>query len=188
MAKLFFFDIETTGVMHWRNGIHQISGCIEINGVVREYFDFKVKPNPSCTIDDMALAVSNVTREQLEEYEDMKSVHKKISDMLSKYVNKFDKKDKLFTVGYNNASFDNPFFRAFFVQNNDKYFGSFFWSSPIDVMILAAQKLIDVRGLMLDFKLKTVAKTLGISVDESKLHDAQYDIDLTRQIYRLCIK
>jgi DNA polymerase-3 subunit epsilon len=36
---------------------------------------------------------------------------------------------------------------------------------------------------MSDFKLRSVAKQVGIEVDESKLHDAQYDIELTYQIY-----
>ena len=31
MTKKLFFDLETTGVMHWKNGIHQIAGCIEID-------------------------------------------------------------------------------------------------------------------------------------------------------------
>ena len=26
MSKLLFFDLETTGVKFWRNGIHQIGG------------------------------------------------------------------------------------------------------------------------------------------------------------------
>ena len=28
MNKLFFYDLETTGVKFWKNGIHQISGKI----------------------------------------------------------------------------------------------------------------------------------------------------------------
>lgn len=36
-----------------------------------------------------------------------------------------------------------------------------------------------------NFKLATVSKALGIEVDDSKLHDAEYDILLTRQIYNL---
>ena len=105
--------------------------------------------------------------------------------MLGRHVNKFDKKDKFFLVGFNSSSFDNAFFRAFFVQNNDNYFGSWFWSSTIDVMILAGQFLMKVRHLMTDFKLKTVAGTLGINVDETRLHDAYYDIELTRNIYKI---
>lgn len=36
MSKLFFFDLETTGVKFWKNGIHQIAGVIEIDGEVKE--------------------------------------------------------------------------------------------------------------------------------------------------------
>jgi DNA polymerase-3 subunit epsilon len=56
------------------------------------------------------------------------------------------------------------------------------------VFILATQKLMEVRHTMKDFKLKTVAETLGIKIDESKLHDAMYDIELTWRIYKICTK
>lgn len=184
MAKLFFYDLETTGVKFWKNGIHQISGCIEVDGDVKEEFNFHVKPNPACVIEDEALKVSGVTLEQINAYPDMNVVYNQIKMMLSKYINKYDKYDKFFLVGYNNAPFDNQFFRAFFVQNNDNYFGSYFWSSAIDVMVLAANHLKSTRHTMENFKLKTVANTLGVTVDESKLHDALYDIYLTRAIYR----
>ena len=184
MAKLFFYDLETTGVKFWKNGIHQISGCIEIDGDVKEEFNFHVKPNPACVIEDEALDVSGVTLEQINAYPDMNVVYNQIKTMLSKYVNRYNKYDKFFLVGYNNAPFDNQFFRAFFVQNNDNYFGSYFWSSAIDVMVLAANHLKSTRHTMENFKLKTVANTLGVTVDESKLHDALYDIYLTRAVYR----
>ena len=184
MAKLFCYDLETTGVKFWKNGIHQISGCIEVDGDVKEEFNFHVKPNPACIIEDEALKVSGVTLEQINAYPDMNIVYNQIKAMLSKYINKYDKYDKFFLVGYNNAPFDNQFFRAFFVQNNDNYFGSYFWSSAIDVMVLAANHLKNTRHTMENFKLKTVADTLGVTVDESKLHDAMYDIYLTRAVYR----
>jgi DNA polymerase-3 subunit epsilon len=41
---------------------------------------------------------------------------------------------------------------------------------------------------MANFQLKTVAAFLGIEVDESRLHDAEYDIDLTMQIYDIVTK
>lgn len=34
--KLFFYDLETTGVNPGRNGIHQISGMIVVDGEVKE--------------------------------------------------------------------------------------------------------------------------------------------------------
>lgn len=36
---------------------------------------------------------------------------------------------------------------------------------------------------MANFKLSTVAATLGIKVEEDKLHDAMYDIYLTKAIF-----
>lgn len=63
--KLLFFDLETTGTNPGRNGIHQISGQVVIDGIVKESFDFHVQPNPKAAIEDEALAVAGVTREQI---------------------------------------------------------------------------------------------------------------------------
>lgn len=191
--KLFFFDLETTGVMHWKNGIHQISGLIEIDGETKDCFDFKVKPNPKAVIEPDALKIAGVTEEQVLAYPEMGDVFTVIESKLALYVDKFNKKDKFFLVGYNNSSFDNQFFRAFFVQNAKtekdaqfgNFFGSWFWSDSHDVMVLASKYLAEKRHEMEDFKLKTVAKMLGLEIDESKLHDAVYDIMLTKQIYEI---
>lgn len=183
MVKLFYFDLETTGVKHWRNGIHQISGAIEIDGVIKEHFDFKIQPYKDAAIEQEALDIAGIKESDLQNYLPFSEGYALITSMLSQYVDKFNKKDKFFLVGYNNASFDNQFFRAFFVQNRDNYFGSWFWSSSIDVMVLASQKLISQRHEMIDFKQSTVAKFLSIEVDDSKLHDAEYDVNLMIQIY-----
>lgn len=185
--KLLFFDLETTGTNPARHGIHQISGMIEIDGVEQERFDFKVRPNPKAEVLDEALAVGGVTREQIEAYPPMEEVYRDFVSMLGRYVNKFNKTDKFFLVGYNNAAFDNQFLRGFFLQNGDNYFGSWFWSNSIDVMVLASQYLMGERHLMTNFKLSTVAAQLGVSVSEDKLHDALYDIYLTREAYHLMI-
>lgn len=181
--KQLFYDLETTGVNPSKNGIHQISGAIVIDGIEKEVFDFKVKPNPQAFIEVEALAVAGVTYEQVMAYPPMEEVYQRLIAMLGKYVDKYDKKDKFHLVGYNNASFDNNFFRGFFLQNGDKYFGSWFWSDTIDVMVLASLYLADRRHTMENFKQGTVAKTLGIEVDDTRLHDAMYDIEICRGIY-----
>lgn len=183
--KLFFYDLETTGTKPYRNGVHQISGEIWIDGALKESFDYHVQPNPQCQIEDEALAVANVTREQILAYPPMAEVHAQLTSMLGKYVDKYNKADKFFLVGYNNASFDNDFFRGFFLQNQDRYFGSWFWSNSIDVMVMATPYLADVRPQMPNFKLATVAKQLGVDVSEEQLHGADYDIYLTRAIYQM---
>lgn len=186
--KYLVFDVETTGTMHWKHCIHQLSVLVVQDGVVKETADFKVKPHNKGIIEEEALKVSGVTLEQIQAYPEQSTVHTQLTQLLAKYVNKFDKKDKFFLLGYNNASFDNNFLRSFFTQCDDKYFGSWFWSSSLDVMVLAAEYLKKERHLMEDFKLKTVAAYLGINVDESRLHDAIYDIELTYEIYKIVAK
>lgn len=181
--KLLFFDLETTGTNPGKHGIHQISGKIVIDGVEKESFDFRVQPNPKAIIEEEALNVAGVTREQVLAYPPMREVYDQFVAMLSKYVDKFNKKDKFFLVGYNNAAFDNQFLRGFFLQNGDTYFGSWFWSNSIDVMVLASAYLATRRPEMENFKLSTVAKTLGVNVDSDSLHNAMYDIELTKAVF-----
>ena len=54
-------------------------------------------------------------------------------------------------------------------------------------MVIATPKLADIRHQMTCFKQFEVAKALGVNVDESKLHDSEYDIELCHVIYdRVC--
>lgn len=182
--KQLFYDLETTGTMYWRNGIHQFSGMVVIDGEIKETFNYKVCPNSKADITEEALQVAGVTKEEILQYPPMQEVYCEFVQMLGKYVDKYDKTDKFFLCGYNNASFDNQFLRAWFVQNGDNYFGSWFWSSAIDVMVLATQALMEVRSRMLNFKLCTVSQAFGIKIEEEKLHDAMYDIYLTYEVYK----
>lgn len=186
--KLVFFDLETTGTNPGKHGIHQISGQIVIDGVIKETFDFHVQPNPKALIEDEALKVGNVTREQILAYPPMQQVYQEFVSMLGKYVDKFNKKDKFFLAGYNNAAFDNQFLRGFFLQNGDVYFGSWFWANSIDVMVLASAYLATRRPDMENFKLSTVARTLGVDVQSESLHDAMYDIELTKAVFDIITK
>lgn len=187
--KLLFFDLETTGTLVNKHGIHQISGMVVIDGEVKETFNLHVQPNPQALIEPAALEVGGVTEAQIKAYPLMGVIYNQFVDMLSKYADRYNKKDKFFLVGYNNASFDNQFLRAWFIQNGDKFFGSWFWANSIDVMVMATPYLADQRADMENFKQGTVAKTLGIAIDDSKLHDALYDIEVCKAIYdKVCAR
>ena len=181
--KVLFFDLETTGTLVSRHGIHQISGMVVIDGEIREKFNLHVRPNPKAEIVQEALDIAGVTKEKIMEYPPMEEIYRQFVDMLSKYVDKYDRQDKFFLAGYNNASFDNQFLRAWFIQNGDKYFGSWFWSNSIDVMVLATPYLAARRAEMENFKQGTVARSLGIDVDPNRLHDALYDIEICKAIF-----
>lgn len=183
MIKTFYFDLETTGVRYWRNGIHQIAGLIDIDGEIVDKFDFKVKPHPKAVIEQEALDVSGKTVEEVQNYPPMDVVFNELIQLMDKHIDRYDKKDKFVMAGYNCAGFDSQFLRAFFVQNGDKYFGSWFWSVQVDVMIIAMDALKHERQDMINFKLATVCGHVGVPFNEEEAHDALYDVIKTRELY-----
>ncbi len=194
--KLVFIDVETTGVNPETNGLTQISGCVQIGDEVQESFDYFVRPFPHDIIESKALEVTGIDRRQLlppdhpdhlavegQFFEDPKDIYVRLHALFMKYVDQYDKSDKYQFVGYNSHSFDMPFLRRFWEKNNDRFFGSWFWYPCLDVMLVWAQILHAQRAELPNFKLATVAKHCGLSVDDDRLHDSQYDIDLTRQLW-----
>lgn len=184
-VKLLFIDLETTGTDHRKHGIHQISGMVELSGRVVEAFDWNVQPNPKAKIEPDALAVSGRTLEQVQGFPEMAIVFKQLETLLRRHVNRFDPKDKFHLVGFNNRSFDDPFLRSWFSQNGSDFFGSYFWPNSLDVLVLASKYLMHRRPGMPNFKLRSVAEELGLLVDPDRLHDSAYDVELTRQVYRI---
>jgi DNA polymerase-3 subunit epsilon len=184
MIKIFY-DLETTGTNFKAHSVHQLSGLIEVDGEIVEEFDFKVRPHPKAQISKEAMTVCNKTEKEIMSYPEMRKVHKQFLTLLSKYVDKYNPKDKMYLIGFNNRAFDDLFLRMFFELNDDKYIGSWFWSDTGDTLCLASEYLLDRRASMLSFKLKRVALELGLEVDTEGLHDALFDARLTRSIYRI---
>lgn len=183
--KLCYTDVETTGLDHKRNGLIQMAGSIYYlegeNYEKKEEFNFKIKTFEADEIADQALVVNKITREEIALYPDPKQVHSEFNSLLDKYVDRYNKADKLFFVGYN-ARFDYDFVRSFYEKCNDKYFGSFFFFPPVDVMNYAIVHLMEKRHELPNFKLATVADYFGVK-PEGDLHDAFVDIEITRLIF-----
>lgn len=97
--KLLFFDLETTGTLVNKHGIHQLSGAVVIDGEIKEKFNLHVQPNPQAQIEQAALDVAGVTREQIMAYPPMGQVYNEfVNDILSKYVDRYNKTDKFFLL------------------------------------------------------------------------------------------
>lgn len=184
MIKRLYLDTETTGTDNQIHGIHQLSGYIELDGEVVETFDLKMKPWDGCEYTDEALEVGHVTRDIIDTYTPEAEVFLIFRSMLNRYVNRYDKSDKFVLIGYN-AKFDKDMLYQLFVRNNDTYFFSLVWGNHLDIMSIATMYLESKRPDMVDFKLITVAQTLGFVIDEKQLHNALYDIWLTREIFRM---
>lgn len=182
-VKLLYLDTETTGLDYRQHAMVQMAGSVVIDGEVKESFDFKMRPMDGQRIDPQALLVQNRTEDEVLAYSDPVSTFLAFRAILERYVDRYDKADKFFLVGYRIA-FDEEFLREFFRRNDDKYYGSYFWTPAIDVMVLAATYLLQDRANLPNFKLGTVAQHLGILPDAG-LHDASVDIDLTRRVMKV---
>lgn len=181
--KLLFLDTETTGVNKNKNGIHQISGAVVIDNIVKEVFDIKFRPFEGCEIDDSALEATHLTKEEILNRElSEQQAYKVFTEIIDKYVNKYNRADKMFMVGYN-VHFDKDMVYNWFVRCGDNFLFSRIWGNHIDVMVLATTVLLGQRHLMENFKQGTVAKYLGFKFDEEKLHDALFDIYICIGMY-----
>lgn len=180
--KLLFLDIETTGIPCPASGLIQLSGAVEVDCEVKEKFNFRMRPFPEDVVSDEALTVNGASRAALAGYGDPRRVFEKFVGLLGKYVDRYDRSDKFHLVAYN-ARFDSDHLRAWFEKCADRYFGSWFWHPAIDVMSLAAVVLMRERPEIADYKLTTLAAVMGLPVNEDAVHDAEYDAELTRQLF-----
>jgi len=184
-VKIIYIDTETTGINPTRNAILQIAGTIAVNGQTED-FDIRMAPRAGAIIDAGAMKVNGISAEEARGYQSSEEAYKIFIQMLSRYVNPHDPTDKFYFVGYN-SSFDMDFIREWFSQNNDRFFGSWFWYPSLDVMQLAAFKLIGRRILLPNFKLGTVYEAvLGKTFKDA--HDARADIAATREILNAIIR
>lgn len=182
--KLLFLDTETTGLDEIVHGLIQVAGIIDVNEKVADTFNMTVRPFPNDKHSDDALKMHNLTEDSLKEFNAPDLVYKQLLNLFTVYIDKFNRDDKFILVGYN-ANFDDRFLRKFFYKNGDKYYGSFISYPPLDIANIALYHLLqnNERSSMPDFKLGTVAKRFGVEVDESKQHDALYDIEITRELF-----
>jgi len=177
--KILWFDTETGGLIPGKHPILTLAGIIEIDGEVKEEFYFKIKPFPNQEIDDYALKVNGITKEEIQTFEEPQIVYKKLSTILGKYCDKYNKFDKYIPAGQN-VRFDIDHLKAFYDLIGDKYLFSYLDYHFIDTMaislLLKKTKSIDIANV----KLETLCAYYQIPL---KAHNAQEDIRATRNLW-----
>lgn len=189
--KFLLYDTETTGLNTKTCGLHQLSGMVlqydqdSREFAILETFDYHIRPISGKMVTQSALDIGNLTIEQLRAYPEASKVFATFTELLSRHVDKYNREDKFFQVGYN-INFDKEVLRQWFTDLGDKYFGSWFWPNVIDLMSDATRILANVRPYMENFKLGSVAEMLGAKVPFDKLHDSMEDVYLTLEIMKKC--
>lgn len=183
--KTLWIDTETGGLIPGKSPILTMAGIIEIDNVVKEEFYFKVKPLPGQIIDDNALKINGINREEISTFEEPRVVHDKLNAILGKYCNKFDKNDK-YVPGGHNVRFDiDKMLTPFYELQGDKFLFSWLDYHHLDTMslalILRKQGWINVPNV----RLETMCQAFGIPI---KAHNAQEDIRATRLLWNAIMK
>lgn len=181
MNKTIWIDTETTGTDPAKHGLIQMAMMVEIDNQIIDQHVFNIAPFEEDVIEDEALKVNGITREQLAEYPAPHTAYADMKALLTKHIDQYDRMDKFIVAGYN-TQFDLNFLRAFWAKLGDKYFGSFFYHKPIDVDAIVV--LINrLKGELPQYaKLVDALGRFGIEPPEG-LHDAMTDIVYTRKLY-----
>ena len=186
MDKFIYLDTETTGLNPEEHALIEVAAVLVIDG--KEVSSIALDINPfsytrAIRITDAALEVHGLSHEELEMHSSSEHQFKEFIRWLDKYVDKYNKKDKLTIVGYN-THFDIGFLQAWFRDNRHKYYGSYF--SHRDVDIFALIKLLYAFGFLPleDLKLSTVSNYYGI---DFKPHSAIQDVRALRQLAKAVI-
>jgi DNA polymerase III epsilon subunit-like protein len=180
-SKLFFFDVETSGLDPVRNDILSLSYIIEINSVVRKRDTIYIQPLDWTALDPGALMVNGLTVDKLSNppFVEPLYAHAMLIDALSLYVDRYDSSDKFYPVAFN-SRFDTGFLSAFFTKCEDPFFGSWFNGKELDPLpILRFLDYLDVLSFP-NYKLLTVAQYLGFA---HQAHDAASDVDVLHKIF-----
>lgn len=183
--KIIYYDTETSGLDPIQNDILTLAGIIEIDGEVKEEFYLEMQPFNYENISKEALEVNGLTLEQIKTFQTPQEAHKKLLSIFSKYINKYNKLDKLTAIGHN-IGFDIRFLDSLFRKCGDKYFGSWIDYHYIDTMailnLLKFKKAIQIENV----KLVTAAKHFGVELTEA--HNAMADIKATRELFQKLVE
>lgn len=176
--KILWLDIETTGLDPTLHSAIEIAGIVDIDGKAVLEFDYFVKPHPDFEIDDYALQVNKISRDKMKKFPEISITHAQLKDMMGKYVDPYDKRDK-FVIAGQNISFDLDFLSHFFMRQGDSYLGSFIdFRNRIELMDIT--RGLKALGFIENVKLEAVCKELNVNINA---HNALSDIKATRELY-----
>jgi DNA polymerase-3 subunit epsilon len=184
--KQLFFDVETSGTDYQKNGLLQLAGIFTHNGSEVDRFNYFMKPFEHQVVEDSALQANGITKDAIKKFKYPAEQYKEVIKRLDSYVDRFNKQDKIHLIGYN-SRFDDSFLRKWFENNNNKFYGAYFWWPSIDVSNMVAVKYRTHRHHFTNFQLMTVAEKLKIDVNPDKAHDAMYDTEITKLIFEKVI-
>lgn len=186
MATIIWIDIETTGLNPHRHAIVQIAGIVEVDGVMGERWNLRLRPDTNAEIDETALVINGLTRERMEEHPYSAA---RGCEMLRGILSKYER----YIIAGWRVAFDVRFLSALFEMHGG--FPDFEAQRTryplLDVAPMAVAYLADINALHkaapFSLNLGNVADYLRV-MPMGELHDAETDVRLTREVYRALLR
>lgn len=169
---LVYFDLETTGFSAKNDKIIEIFLIKEdenfnIIDTLHLYF------NPEIKLPFRIIEITKITDRMLWDKNLFREKAQEIIDFIGDCT----------LVGHNIDKFDLPFLNTQFYQNGFKVLNN----KTLDTMIMARKK-DGVSSLAKGYKLIDLADKNNLNFNQSKLHGAKYDTEITRKIFHLLIR
>lgn len=177
--KMFYFDVETTGLQAGFNEICQIGIILDIEGETVWEYESIVRPCFPCRIHPGAVETHGITLNRMR-YEGIgqRDLHFTICNNLNRYIDKYDTEDKAFPSAFNGL-FDYQFISALWHSCNDSYLGSYLNHRIFDPLAYFRILACKYGWNLPNMKLSTIAEHLGIPI---LAHDALSDTRALRKL------
>jgi DNA polymerase III subunit epsilon len=201
MAKILFFDTETTGLDPNKNALIQLAMIMDIDGMMVAQIKIDIQPfdddmmligladvgnNPQniswkeskdCYFD--SFTPTDITFSDIAEFPKPQEAIKQINTFLKKHISQYDKIDKAYIGGYN-TPFDIAFLSKFYSKCKDNYLGSYINWKQLDVRNMLYILDFDGKIKLENYKLETACNHFGI---ELEAHNPLSDIMATRELF-----
>jgi len=171
--KIYWFDLETSGLDPARHGIISLAYQVEIDGEVKKEGELFSNCEGK-EIEDKALAINLFKRSDVAGFPPPVTIYTGLTELFGSYVDKYNRNDKFYAGGFNVESFDMGFMRQLWKDNHDEYFGSWFHWRTVDPSTVIP--FLRYAGYLPDFPDKAnlfdTARYFGLVNQYTKRHDA----------------
>lgn len=182
--KILFLDIETTGQTPDKHGIIQIAAALHEDRKVLSTFSSSGYVGNG----NINLTALKLNKSKLRNVLDNKTHHK--SDFLYDFLHWLleNNVDSNTHIGGHRVNFDTEFINSVCEKHEISKFtdltsGRLLDTSGLYLALVQSGKLMGPTSFKSGTGLAAIAKQLGIEVNENRLHDSVYDVELTAKVY-----
>ena len=186
------FDLETSGLDKEKCEISQIAAVVvnletlSLEDVDTFEVKIEVKETPEA-LEVLKLSSYNTIEWEIEAVSSFYQANDMLRKFLSPYTYSFISRKgyeikTCFAIGHNIERFDLPFYRSW-CDRKQKWLCPFGFKNIDTLQLSLIYETLGFTNFDGKHTLFEIATSLGISYDETKLHDAEYDVGLTSCIF-----